>query len=78
MKNKPATLCWSCKRACGGCCWSEYDEEARRMRGQPVPGWVARPALIRGNGHGSRPVQTYHVISCPLYEAEPNRKRCGK
>lgn len=37
------TLCWSCKKAIGGCSWTETDwsQEPPRTRFQPVEGWEA-------------------------------------
>lgn len=47
-----ATLCWDCKRAIGGCRWSE--------KLKPVKGWVA-VSVEKDTG------RTYNVIECPLF-----------
>ena len=41
---KADQLCWSCKKACGGCGCPWADKL------KPVEGWTAEPAIIRGNG----------------------------
>lgn len=50
------TKCWTCKNACGGCCWS------REFK--PVPGWKAEKTFIPSNvGHE----ESYKIIECPEY-----------
>lgn len=56
---KADQLCWSCKKACGGCGCSWADKL------KPVEGWTAEPAIIRGNG---TVIDTYSITDCPLYE----------
>ena len=48
-------LCWDCKKAIGGCRWSDY--------GRPVKGWEAD--LIKPNG--TKPYTTYMIHSCPEF-----------
>lgn len=67
-----STICWSCKRACGGCAWSKKFE--------PVEGWNAEETLVknwkywkrRDGVKMSKPEYTksYVVKSCPLYQRE--------
>lgn len=50
-------LCETCKKACGGCSWSD--------RFKPVKGWDAVPTIInQGNG---RTTSSYKIKNCPLY-----------
>ena len=51
--------CWTCARACGGCCWSRDFK--------PVPGWIAKKTFIPGNGDLA---ESYKIISCPEYIKE--------
>ena len=57
--NNNYTKCWTCKKACGGCCWS------REFK--PVPGWIAIPTHHPTNGEHA---ESYHVISCPEYRPD--------
>ena len=59
-------LCWSCSKACGGsdCPW------ANKLK--PVEGWNAKRRIICGNKH---PIETFHIVECPLYEKEGRKKR---
>lgn len=51
------TLCWDCRKACGGCPWAD---EFR-----PVRGWDAEETILRlGNGTET---QSYRVSKCPLF-----------
>ena len=59
-ERKASTLCWDCKRALGDCPWSRSFE--------PVEGWVAVPTVIYY--HSQPSVDSYCVISCPLFERE--------
>lgn len=40
-KNHRPTLCWSCRRACGGCSWTARDPKTHEVRFEPVEGWEA-------------------------------------
>ena len=54
-------LCWRCRRACGGCSWSQ--------RLQPVPGWTATH-MRRRTGHsrgGAVMMDTYSIKACPEF-----------
>lgn len=57
-----AQLCWTCKKACGGCSWSRKFE--------PVPGWEATPSVIyhgSGRQNNRRDIHTYHITGCPQF-----------
>ena len=58
--NGKQTLCWDCQRAVKECPWSANFE--------PVPGWDAEPTLLMAD---YRPVQSFHVKACPLFEPDP-------
>ena len=51
--------CWNCKKAGGGCCWSQSFI--------PVPGWEAVPHYIKSNGEFA---ETYTIKYCPEFERE--------
>lgn len=70
-----ASICFDCRRACGGCCWSKIDPETEHPRFQPVPGWTAEPSILCVYS-GSAPalVQTWRVTACPLFLPGPPRK----
>ena len=56
--NRTNTICWNCKKAIGGCTWSDFFK--------PVKGWTAeqtRPA-------GSKPYTSYIVEKCPEFERD--------
>ena len=59
VKKNPATLCWDCANATGGCPWS------KRLR--PVKGWKAihTKKMLYGGIHDS-----YIVLECPLFERD--------
>lgn len=54
------TLCWDCQRAVKECPWSANFE--------PVDGWDAEPTMIMTS---YRPMPSYHVKACPLFEPDP-------
>lgn len=66
--NKPATLCWSCAKACGGCSWSDRSFT-------PVDGWTAVPTKLFGYRGNDGVIDSYRVIECPLYEEDRKRYR---
>ena len=59
--NYTPQLCWTCKKACGGCCWSaEFI---------PIPNWIAVPTIIKNSlGDGKGDLHSYRIISCPEYK----------
>ena len=61
--NKPQ-LCWTCKKACSGCCWSRLFI--------PVPNWTATPTKIkcRFDDGVIKEMDSFFITSCPLYEKE--------
>ena len=61
--NVSRSVCWTCAKACGGCCWSvDY---------RPVDGWDARYDVNRDG------VESFAIYFCPEYEedTEENRNR---
>ena len=54
---KGESLCWSCKKATGGCSWS------RSLT--PIKGWNAESETRKGN---EGKYIGYRVKECPLYE----------
>ncbi len=57
MANK-FTLCWDCKKATGGCSWSN------KLR--PVKGWTAQEVKPTS----SKPYTTYLVEQCPEFKRD--------
>ena len=65
-------ICFGCKRACGGCSWSEVDAQTGKIRFEPVPGWTATK-LVKHIDYFKgyhRVMETYHITACPLFEEE--------
>lgn len=54
------TICWSCKKACGGCSWSASFE--------PIKGWRATPTDLKC--YSAVRSGSYEVHECPLFEPE--------
>lgn len=52
-------ICFDCKKAVGGCSWSEKFE--------PVEGWKAEPSIIAGY------IESYYITECPLFERDEPR-----
>lgn len=78
-KNRADTLCWDCRRACGGCPWSASGTQNGITRTpKPVKGWKATRADVRmqstvnGVQDLRRTVASYIVEACPLFE--PDRR----
>lgn len=66
-----STKCWTCSRAGEkSCCWA--------ARFCPVPGWTAEPTEVvsrdRKTSHGERRIRSYHVVDCPLYQKDGERR----
>lgn len=59
------TLCWRCKKAVGRCSWTELDS-SKKVRFEPVPGWVA----VKSLGILGRKSDSYLVLSCPEFEVD--------
>lgn len=51
-------LCWRCKKACGGCSWSNCLK--------PVKDWIADPIIIKGKDGGGD-IQSYKIHKCPEF-----------
>lgn len=61
------TLCWSCTKAEGQCCWSDG-------RFLPVPGWEAQKSCFYDwTEEGGCLVESYQVFACPEYQQEEER-----
>ena len=85
-----ANICIDCKKACGGCSWSEIDPKTKKVRFQPVEGWTAtKRVLYLGISRGTRRwAETYDIKACPLFESDapdkpkpallpPNIRKCN-
>lgn len=61
------TLCWSCKKACGGECGCSWFNGFI-----PVHGWTAVPTVSDSVFYQGklRKVKSFCVLKCPLYEKE--------
>lgn len=59
------TLCWRCKKAVGRCSWTELDR-SKKVRFEPVPGWVA----VKSLGIPGRKSESYLVLSCPEFDPD--------
>ncbi len=68
MAGQSTSLCWSCANACGGCSWTEKNDE-NEIKFEPVPGWKAKKTkVVMASYKDYRKVtESYHVIACPLY-----------
>lgn len=61
-------ICFDCKKACGGCSWSE--------RFEPVPGWKAKKVVQKSIINKKvRVCDTYQIAACPLFERDEKRQR---
>lgn len=65
-------LCWTCRKACGGCSWSERGADGK-VKFEPVPGWNAVPT--RRSRDGKTVMESYCIKACPEYEPDPPRMR---
>ena len=76
---RKTNICFDCKKACGGCSWSEIDPNTEKPRFEPVEGWTAKKtSLLFSNGHGDlRREITYHITACPLFERDEPRVSSG-
>lgn len=54
----PEILCWTCRKACGGCSWADSFT--------PVEGWEAVP-----NVSSTGEIRGYDIQGCPEYEPDP-------
>ena len=75
-KSETGNICFECKNACGGCPWTRWDEQNKRVAFAPVPGWTAEKVPFKGKHgrHSIRPYTneeldyTYKITACPLFE----------
>lgn len=68
MKKKHETLCWSCRKAIGGCSWSK--------KFILVEGWEAVPTTIKTNDrNGCTYSDSFDVYECPEFELLERLKR---
>ena len=63
MGNHLHQKCWKCKKAVGGCSWSDS--------GIPIKNWVAKRSVIEEN-EGN--MESYKIISCPEFEKDEPRE----
>ena len=63
-------LCERCQNYAGGCPWTRVGEDGR-VCFTPVPGWTAEKVVYGG----TKDSFTYQISACPLYVADPPRKR---
>lgn len=56
-RKKNEQLCWECKRATGGCTWSD--------KLLPVEGWDATPTIIKDSEIGEIP--SFQIKHCPQF-----------
>ena len=62
--------CWTCKKACGGCSWTEVGPDGR-VRFEPISGWDAEKTVRRSNGQSI--MESYRIKKCPEYEPDKPR-----
>lgn len=61
--------CWTCKKATGGCNWSN--------RLEPVEGWEAK-RVRREMWRKDMENYGYEIIRCPEYEKDEEEERSGR
>ena len=71
-----ANICFDCKKACGGCSWSELDPKTGKPRFEPVPGWTAKKVMLNTchTKRGKHWEPTYSIKACPLFEPDDPRE----
>lgn len=71
-----ANICFDCKKACGGCPWSEVDPDTNKIRFDSVPGWDAELVTRRTNDGLSRVAYrpNWHIKYCPLFDPDEPRE----
>lgn len=75
-RNRGGTnICFDCKKACGGCSWSEWDTAEKRPRFEPIKGWKAiKVPYFAGAGRGAKIDSTYYITECPEFDPEEDYK----
>lgn len=68
-----ASICFDCKKACGGCSWTEYDPAAGKIKWEPVSGWVAERVMYPPTSRWQKP--SWRVLKCPEFEPDVAEKR---
>ena len=64
-------ICFDCKKACGGCPWSAYDADSKKLGWNKIEGWEAKPSVLKfKSGKNVYYTHTYHITACPLFEAD--------
>lgn len=63
--------CWTCKKACGGCSWTEVGPDGR-VKFEPIPGWDAEKSVRSRDG--KTVMESYQINYCPEYEQEEPRE----
>lgn len=70
LDGETDTICWTCKKSStsrdDACSWAGCSPDGKLLF-QPVPGWNAIRTKLR---LCTKDVDSYIVISCPLYERE--------
>lgn len=63
------TLCWTCRKAYGGCSWTEvdYTKKGWPIRFEPVKGWNAIPTK-------NEKYTSFLVVSCPEYDPDDRKE----
>lgn len=64
MGNRVQQKCWKCKKAVGGCSWSD--------RGVPVKNWRAEKTVIKEN-EGN--LDSYLILECPEFVKDEPREQ---
>lgn len=68
--SKPQQLCWGCKKATGGCRWSD--------RLKPVKGWVVEKTIIKLSWKKGGEAESYLVINCPEFISDKEKPKMYK
>ena len=70
-----SNICFDCKKACGGCSWTEVNPDTGEVRFEPVSGWTAEQTYLLVCTHGNKKwVQTFRITACPLFDQDDKRK----
>ena len=71
-----SNICFDCKKACGGCSWSEVDPDTGKVRFEPVPGWTAEKTymLVCPRGGQRKWVETFRITACPEFDLDDERR----
>lgn len=72
-------ICFSCKKACGGCSWSEWDSVTKSPRYEPVKGWKAIKVPYLSSGRQGKKVDsTYYITACPEFDPDAGYEKYKK